>query len=129
MSELKIWILALLLFPSLALAQDVVQVNSMNYPAWAEREDRILPLRPGSVLQAQDRVHTGDGGRVLLQFSDGSAVKLGESLNSKSKWPAKTAIEACYRPLSTWFAALSALPPRFFAVPISDIRSTFESVR
>eukprot|EP00494_Astrolonche_serrata_P000490 UN00494 len=51
----------------------------MNYPAWVMRDNQTFPLFPGQTLQAEDLVRTGDQGRVLLQFSDGSAVKLGES--------------------------------------------------
>ena len=59
-------------------AADVIRVNSMNYPAWLVREHQTMALRPGDELQASDLIRTGEGGRVLLQMADGSAVKLGE---------------------------------------------------
>lgn len=62
-----------------AVAQDLLKVNSMNYPAWVVRNHQTLPLLPGSKLKANDLVRTGTRGRVLLQLADGSAVKLGES--------------------------------------------------
>ena len=59
-------------------AEDVVRVNSMNYPAWLVREHQTLALTPGEELRGNDLIRTGEGGRVLLQMADGSAVKLGE---------------------------------------------------
>ena len=58
-------------------AADVIRVNSMNYPAWLVREHQTMALQPGAELRTSDLVRTGETGRVLLQMTDGSAVKLG----------------------------------------------------
>ena len=60
-------------------AADVIRVNSMNYPAWLVREHQTTALSPGEELRPSDLVRTGEGGRLLLEMADGSAVKLGES--------------------------------------------------
>ncbi len=71
---------ALLTLCSLSVSgQALIEVDSMNYPAWVVRNYKTLPLLPGSILQADDLIRTGKGGRVLLRLSDGSALKLGES--------------------------------------------------
>ncbi len=62
-----------------ASAQDLVMVDSMNYPAWVVRNYKTFPLLPGTKLQSDDLVRTGTGGRLLLRLADGSALKLGES--------------------------------------------------
>ena len=74
-------VMAVLLMAVTGISQaaEVVRVNSMNYPAWLIRDHQTLPLQPGAELRGEDLVRTGNGGRVLLQMADGSAVKLGES--------------------------------------------------
>ncbi len=74
-----IFALTLLLLPTMLLAEDVIKINAMNYPAWVIRNHQTIALTPGYALRADDLVRTGKKGRVLLQLADGSAVKLGES--------------------------------------------------
>lgn len=71
--------LALMLLSATLLAEDVIKVNSMNYPAWVIRNHQTIALTPGYQLRADDLIRTGNSGRVLLQLADGSAIKLGES--------------------------------------------------
>jgi len=52
-------------------------VESVQMPAWFERNGLRQPLPPGKVLQNRDRVITGDDARVLIRLAEGSAVKLG----------------------------------------------------
>ncbi len=54
-------------------------VDSVQMPAWVERNGVMQPLAPGLVLQNRDHVLTGAGARVLIQLAEGSAVKLGEN--------------------------------------------------
>lgn len=71
--------LALVLLSTSLLAEYVVKVNAMNYPARVIRNHQILALMPGFQFRAGDLLRTGQGGRVLLQLADGGAIKLGES--------------------------------------------------
>lgn len=71
--------LALMLSSAELLAEDVVKVNAMNYPARVIRNHQTLALTPGYQLRAGDLIRTGKRGRVLLQLADGSTIKLGES--------------------------------------------------
>jgi hypothetical protein len=74
-------ILCFTLFLSLNFqTQSASQVHSLQSPAWIDRGDNRIPLIPGPVIQASDRIQTGDGGKVILQLSEGSKVKLGEDL-------------------------------------------------
>ena len=54
-------------------------VDSVQMPAWVERNGVRQPLEPGRVLQNRDRVITGSDARVLVSLAEGSAVKLGEN--------------------------------------------------
>ena len=73
-------VLILLLFLSLpAEAFPFVSVESLQLPAWVERDGVRSPLRPGTELKRGDVVHVGAGGRAWLDLSDGSRVKLGEN--------------------------------------------------
>lgn len=54
-------------------------VDAIQYPAWLERGGRLVPLAPGTALQANDGVRTGNNARVQLRLAEGSAVKLGEN--------------------------------------------------
>lgn len=54
-------------------------VDSVQMPAWVERNGVPQALEPGKVLSNRDYVLTGAGARVLIQLADGSAVKLGEN--------------------------------------------------
>jgi hypothetical protein len=53
-------------------------VEAVQYPVWLERGGRTVPLTPGTTLQAEDRLRTGDNARVQLKLGEGSTVKLGE---------------------------------------------------
>jgi hypothetical protein len=73
------WLL-LILFGFLSIqifAQDLIRVQSLNYPAWIYRDFRIIPLFPGDVLQPKDVVSTGQEGRLLIELAEGSSIKLG----------------------------------------------------
>lgn len=58
-------------------------VDSVNFPAWVERDSRPRALAPGEALVAGDEIRTGDRGRVWLAFDDGSVVKLGSNARFK----------------------------------------------
>lgn len=69
-----------LMFCSLSVfADSAVRVNALNYPAWLVRNYQTLPLQAGTRLQSDDLIRTGEGGRVQLRLTDGSALRLGES--------------------------------------------------
>jgi hypothetical protein len=63
--------------PSAAAA--VVTVEAVQWPVWVERNGERRPLAAGQSLQNLDRLATGNGGRALLRWADGSGVKLGEN--------------------------------------------------
>ena len=54
-------------------------VDSVQMPAWVERNGVRQPLEPGKVLRNRDRVLTGSDARLLIQLDEGSAVRLGEN--------------------------------------------------
>ena len=54
-------------------------VDSVQMPAWIERDGVRHALEPGKILQNRDRIITGADARVLIQLAEGSAVKLGEN--------------------------------------------------
>ena len=73
------WMLALLaLVATNVAAAPAVVVDAVQYPAWLERGGQAVPLTPGTVLQANDRLRTGANARVEMKLSEGSIVKLGE---------------------------------------------------
>jgi len=77
---MKILFGALLLLASeLALAASSINVLSLQFPAWVERNGLSIPLGSGVELQGGDQVKTGAGGRVQIRFQEGSIVKLGEN--------------------------------------------------
>jgi hypothetical protein len=53
-------------------------VEAVQYPAWLDRGGASVPLMPGTALQAQDKLRTGDNARVQVRLPEGSTVKLGE---------------------------------------------------
>jgi hypothetical protein len=61
-------------------AQPIV-VEAVQYPAWLERGGNAVPLMPGTALQAQDQIRTGENARVQLKLAEGSSVKLGEKVH------------------------------------------------
>jgi len=62
-----------------AFADSAVRVKALNYPAWLVRNYETFALQPGMRLQSNDLIRTGEGGRVQLQLTDSSIIKLGES--------------------------------------------------
>ncbi|MEI7612685.1 MAG: FecR domain-containing protein [Betaproteobacteria bacterium] len=72
-------LLALVARSALAVERAYAVVDSVQMPAWVERNGVRKPLEPGRVLQNRDRVITGAEARVLIQLAEGSAVKLGEN--------------------------------------------------
>jgi hypothetical protein len=63
---------------SLTLHAAPAVVEAVQYPAWLERNGRSVPLTPGTVLQPNDQLRTGENARVRLKMGEGSTVKLGE---------------------------------------------------
>lgn len=56
----------------------LLQVAALQPPAWIDRDGQREALRPGSGIRPGDRLETGDGGRLQLEFDDGSVLQLGE---------------------------------------------------
>ena len=54
-------------------------VDSVQMPAWVERDGQRAPLEPGKLLRNRDRVITGEEARVVIAMGEGSAVRLGEN--------------------------------------------------
>ena len=74
--RLNLLLLALLAATPAAAAG--LSVDRVNYPAWFERANRLVPLTPGTRLEDGDVVRTGRTGRAWLEVDDGSVVKLGQ---------------------------------------------------
>jgi hypothetical protein len=53
------------------------QIDALQVPAWVERSGERLPARAGMALAESDVVETGKGGRLIIQLTDGSFIKLG----------------------------------------------------
>lgn len=66
-------------------------VETVQAPAWVDRDGRTLPLAAGMELKSGDLVRTGDGARAYLMLAEGSRVKLGEAarfgLHTRSMLP------------------------------------------
>jgi hypothetical protein len=62
-----------------SLAQPAALIESVQTPAWRERDGKRAPLVPGMELRAGDRIVSGKEARVVLRLSEGSVVKLGEN--------------------------------------------------
>jgi hypothetical protein len=71
------WLAGLSCWAGVAFAQTGV-VEAVQYPAWLERGGSSVPLMPGTALQPQDRLRTGENARVQVRLPEGSTVKLGE---------------------------------------------------
>src|SRR5687768_16906632 len=91
------------LFASAAAAQATVE--AVQYPAWLERGEQLVPLAPGTRLGARDGIRTGENARVRLRLAEGSAVKLGEN--------ARFVIETAAPAGDTFRGALSVLAGAF----------------
>mgnify|MGYP001237833374 FL=1 len=76
------FVLAASLFSALVVpvqAANYAVVESVQSPAWLERDGQRQPLVAGMSLSNRDRIETGRNARAIIQLADGSAVKLGES--------------------------------------------------
>lgn len=67
----------LLLLPGTLLAAGNNLVESLQMPAWYDRDNASQPLRPGDILKSGDVIRTGSDSRVLVKMAEGSVVKLG----------------------------------------------------
>jgi hypothetical protein len=56
-----------------------ISVQSVQMPAWLQRDSVSRPLTVGMLLSNDDKLITGINARVLLQAADGSSIKLGEN--------------------------------------------------
>lgn len=81
--------------PVLAANSPAIQatVDTVQMPAWLERNGQNRPLAVGMEVKNGDRIRTGANARVYLQLTEGSTVKLGENARlgfySHSLQPAK----------------------------------------
>ena len=71
-------ILLSLISSTLFAAPDAL-VQSVQMPAWLQRDGIRTPLAAGTQLRNNDLLSTGSHARVLLNTADGSTVKLGEN--------------------------------------------------
>src|SRR5476651_965042 len=71
------FVLATLLAAAHGASAQPAVVEAVQYPAWLERGGNSVPLMPGTALQSQDRLRTGENARLQLKLPEGSAVKLG----------------------------------------------------
>jgi hypothetical protein len=69
--------LSLTLVAGSAWAESGTSVAAVQLPAWVERAGRVVPVRPGFVIEPGDVLITGAKGRVHVDTPDGSIVKLG----------------------------------------------------
>ena len=69
----------LLLVAQSALAVPAGVVETVQFPAFLDRNGLSVPLSAGIELQQNDAVRTGDGGRLLIKLSEGSVLKLGQT--------------------------------------------------
>ncbi|MDH3716045.1 MAG: SPOR domain-containing protein [Gammaproteobacteria bacterium] len=78
-SPWRLWFhgLAIYLLASPAFAS--LRVETLQMPAWLQRQGVTEPLAPGTGLRAGDVLRTGDDARVVLRLEEGSQVKLGEN--------------------------------------------------
>ena len=105
MKTLTCWLFfaSIVLASGLANAQPAAVVEGVQMPAWVERSEggappRRLPVLPGMLLKAGDKISTGAGSRMLVKLSEGSLVKLGEngSLELRELEPSKTLFKAAF---------------------------------
>ena len=64
--------------PFVARATEAGVIEQLQMPAWLERGGVRKPLQAGTGVRQVDILETGRGGRLHVQFSDGSLLKLGE---------------------------------------------------
>ena len=79
------WILAVALgWPSLVVAEAIdralahASIETVQMPAWLERDGRTQPLAVGMEVRNGDRIRSGAQARVYIGLADGSTLKLGE---------------------------------------------------
>ncbi|MFA7270647.1 MAG: FecR family protein [Sterolibacterium sp.] len=67
--------------PAYAANRSVSQatVETVQMPAWLERNGRTQPLAVGMEVQNGDHIRTGVDARAYLKLAEGSTVKLGEN--------------------------------------------------
>jgi hypothetical protein len=61
-----------------ARADAVARVETVQNQAWIERQAVIYRLKSDMPLQSGDKLRTGADARVVIRFTDGSTVKVGE---------------------------------------------------
>jgi len=54
-------------------------IESVQIPAWLDRDGRTEPVAIGLEVRNGDRIRTGSDARVYLRLAEGSTVKLGEN--------------------------------------------------
>jgi hypothetical protein len=69
----------LLLVTQTVLAAPAGVVETVQFPAWLDRNGLSVPLGAGIELQQNDGVRTGEGGRLLIKLPEGSLLKLGQN--------------------------------------------------
>lgn len=87
------------LWPAFAAGQVVQQaptlatVDTVQMPAWLERDGHIQALAVGAAVRNGDKIRTGPRARVYLELAEGSGVTLGENavlkVHSRSLRPAR----------------------------------------
>ena len=80
MDRFKAAVVALLigLYTANGLASGPAVVSAMHYPAWLVRDFKTEPLTPGTVLQVNDLLRTGEHSRVQVELADGGVIRLGQ---------------------------------------------------
>lgn len=74
-----LWLALSLLLSNAIMAAPDVQVQSVQMPAWLQRDGLRQPLSVGLQVRNGDQLVTGANARLLLQSADGSSIKLGEN--------------------------------------------------
>jgi FecR protein len=69
----------LLLVAQAVLATPAGVVETVQFPAFLDRNGLTVPVSAGIELQQNDAVRTGEGGRLLIRLAEGSALKLGQN--------------------------------------------------
>jgi len=74
-----------LCWPAVAAAQLIdrtvahATIETVQMPAWLERDGRIQPLAVGMEVRNGDRIRSGAQARVYIGLAEGSTIKLGEN--------------------------------------------------
>jgi hypothetical protein len=77
--EFALLLASAIAFSGAAFADSGTTVAAVQLPAWVERGGRVVPVRPGFVIEPGDVLITGGKGRVHVDTPDGSILKLGSS--------------------------------------------------